>query len=174
MKRRTLLKGSALLPLTFLAGKSIASTRLFGSTTESLELVIADVRYEQGQLFLQKATNLNYVTRGVQGDPTDVWRSVLRPLWRDQKSTVSGITNLQALFCLEMLARDQGMRLVARRDLNPTNSSAGIPSVTGDSGEYWKAKLDSLLDGQFEKLNVSATNNDPLVAWVIAAPGKPA
>lgn len=174
MKRRTILKGGALLPLTFLAGKSIASTRLFGSATESLELVIADVRYQQGQRFIQKATKLNYVTRGVQGDPTDVWRSVLRPLWRDQKSTVAGITNLQALFCLEMLARDQGMRLVARRDLNPNNSSAGIPAVSSDGGEYWKAKLDTLLDGQFEKLNVAATNKEPLVAWVIAAPSKTA
>ncbi|WLH65165.1 hypothetical protein [Pseudomonas sp. FP2300] len=170
MKRRTLLQGSALLPLTFLAGKTIASTRLFASPTGSFELVIADVRYQQGQRFIQKATNLNYVTRGVQGDPTGLWRTILRPLWRDKKSTVAGITNLQALFCLEMLARDQGMRLVARRDLHPTNCLAGIPAVCGGSGEYWEAKLDTLLEGQLEKLNVSTASKEPLVAWIIAAP----
>jgi hypothetical protein len=46
------------------------------------------------------------------GDVTQVWLQHLAPAWKRQPLTVTGLTARPALFCLEQLARDYGLRVV--------------------------------------------------------------
>jgi hypothetical protein len=55
-------------------------------------------------------------TFATEGDITALWFEVLDPLWRQEHSTVAGITSPEAIFCLERLAWDHGMRMVFRAD----------------------------------------------------------
>jgi hypothetical protein len=57
-----------------------------------------------------------------EGDITALWFEILEPLWRQGKSTVAGVTSPEAIFCLERLAWDHGMRMVFRAD-EVTNAS---------------------------------------------------
>jgi hypothetical protein len=58
-----------------------------------------------------------------EGDITALWFEILDPLWRQGKSTVAGVTSPEAIFCLERLAWDHGMRMVFRADA-VSNASA--------------------------------------------------
>ncbi|NBC37742.1 hypothetical protein GTZ99_14395 [Novosphingobium sp. FSY-8] len=46
------------------------------------------------------------------GDVTDVWQARLRPYWDGQNRWLMGVSRPDALFCLDILARDAGYRLV--------------------------------------------------------------
>ncbi len=48
----------------------------------------------------------------IDGDVTALWYEDLQPLWRKQPMPIAGLTARPALFCLERLAWDHGMRVV--------------------------------------------------------------
>lgn len=50
------------------------------------------------------------------GDITSLWFEILDVLWRRRPSTVIGVTSPEAIFCLERLAWDHGMRMEYRVD----------------------------------------------------------
>ena len=51
-----------------------------------------------------------------EGDSTSVWLPSLDPLWRSRAvPVVAGLTAEQALFCIECLAWDLGLRVVQRQ-----------------------------------------------------------
>lgn len=49
----------------------------------------------------------------IRGDITDVWYRQLQPRWAAAPFPVAGLTFYPALFCLERLAWDHGLRLAA-------------------------------------------------------------
>jgi hypothetical protein len=50
----------------------------------------------------------------IDGDVTDVWYRDLSPRWKQRPEAIGGLTAYGALFCLERLAWDVGMRVVLR------------------------------------------------------------
>jgi hypothetical protein len=55
---------------------------------------------------------------GFDGDITNIWYHDLQPRWQKAPAAIAGLTAHGALFCLERLAWDVGMRVVARAEQN--------------------------------------------------------
>jgi hypothetical protein len=101
-------------------GDARADSALEGSGSRrggALELpplyaVVFDERFAQAIRFGREAGRLGLPVRGLQGDVTDFWYAELHPLWKRQPRPIAGLTAYAALFCLERLAWDHGMRVV--------------------------------------------------------------
>lgn len=79
-----------------------------------LHLAIFDTRFPASLTFAR-----TFAVRGVtlapyDGDVTPVWFEELHPVWRQYPIAVAGLTTEGALFCLEQLAWDNGMRVAYR------------------------------------------------------------
>jgi len=75
-------------------------------------LALYDPLYPSANAFAASARSAGIASHGVRSDVTAVWESVLRVAWRDPAAEVIGMTGLDSLFCLDLLARDAGHRLV--------------------------------------------------------------
>ena len=73
---------------------------------------IFDERCAAGQDFAGEARKCAIDTRPIRGDVTDLWYSRLHPVWKQRPAPIAGLTGYGALFCLERLAWDHGMRVV--------------------------------------------------------------
>ena len=77
-------------------------------------LGIYDERFAAGLAFSAEAADRGWITRAIRGDVTKVWFRELAPRWRMSPAMITGITTPQALFVLERLAWDVGMRVTSR------------------------------------------------------------
>ena len=66
------------------------------------------------------------------GDVTPVWFHQLDPVWRQYPLAVAGLTTEGALFCLEQLAWDNGMR-VAYRGFHEASPEGGVQHLLESS-----------------------------------------
>jgi hypothetical protein len=73
---------------------------------------IFDEQLPDGMAFGRAAERCGLDTRAIRGDITDLWYSQLHPQWQRRAVPIAGLTAYGALFCLERLAWDHGMRLV--------------------------------------------------------------
>ena len=82
--------------------------------SERLPLYAAffDERFAPAVHFGSIAQRRGLPARAVRGDMTDLWYRELEPLWRREPRPIAGLTAYAALFCLERLAWDHGMRVV--------------------------------------------------------------
>lgn len=95
----------------------------------SVSLAIVDQRYPGNVGFRQAMAARGVAVTSFDGDVTDVWFRRLDPVWRSQApSVVAGLTTQQALFCLEHLCWDRGLRVVERR-------AVGSAKLRSDSRE---------------------------------------
>lgn len=62
----------------------------------------------------------------IDGDVTKLWFDTLDPRWRQPGFVLGGITGADALFVLEVLARDRGRRVISRKEL-PAAEGAPAP-----------------------------------------------
>ncbi|MGH8150329.1 MAG: hypothetical protein ACRETB_10215 [Steroidobacteraceae bacterium] len=74
--------------------------------------VLYDERFAEAIRFGHAAEQHGLPLRPIRGDVTRIWYDELAPLWRRQPRPIAGLTAYAALFCLERLARDHGMRVV--------------------------------------------------------------
>ena len=81
--------------------------------------VIFDSRYRASSSFGTHAAGLRLTPRPIAGDVTALWFGELQPLWANREGAVLGMTTGVSLLCLEQLARDQWMRVVARVEHQP-------------------------------------------------------
>ncbi len=77
-----------------------------------LYAAIFDERFADAVRFGGEAAGLGLPARGFPGDVTNIWYTELHPLWKRQTQPLAGLTAYAALFCLERLAWDHGMRVV--------------------------------------------------------------
>ncbi|MGH8228063.1 MAG: hypothetical protein ACREU3_09210 [Steroidobacteraceae bacterium] len=77
----------------------------------SLRLVLFDERFAAACRFGKAMRRNGLPVRAIRGDVTDVWYSRLHPLWKREPAAVAGLTAYAAMFCLERLARDHGLRM---------------------------------------------------------------
>jgi len=81
--------------------------------------VILDTRFRASCSFGARAARLGIAPRPIAGDVTALWFGELQPLWAKGDGALIGMTTSASLLCLEQLARDQWMRVVARVEHEP-------------------------------------------------------
>jgi hypothetical protein len=85
-----------------------------GGSYLRLERVVFDERFTDARAFAAVAQRRSVATSAIDGSIHDLWYHDLYYRWRDEKSPIAGITDHRALFLLEMMAADAGMRVVHR------------------------------------------------------------
>jgi hypothetical protein len=80
-------------------------------------LVVIDERFAAARRFGAAMQWRGLPVHAIRGDVTEVWYERLHPLWKRTAAPVAGITAYAAMFCLERLAWDQGLRMIHREAL---------------------------------------------------------
>lgn len=78
--------------------------------------LIVDERFTVTQGLLAAARSRGVAVSAISGDVTDLWFNDLALRWQQGPAPIAGLTTVGALFCLERLAWDAGMRLRFRAD----------------------------------------------------------
>ncbi|MBI4266417.1 MAG: hypothetical protein HY657_18755 [Acidobacteria bacterium] len=173
------------------ADESTAPTPLYA--------VVFDERYPASRAFAGEAKRLGLSTRGIGGDVTRLWFDDLDRRWRQEPAAIAGLTTYGALFCLDVLARDYGMRTRFRADHYLDRAAGRVEHVMAGPAALLR-DADTLMRGQAAwgrglarvvtrhpaspapatRLTLVAraehTGEDPahLVSWVISPWGPPA
>jgi hypothetical protein len=93
-----------------------------------LNLALFDTRFPAAHAFARALAIRGVTLAPFDGDVTPVWFEQLDPVWRQYPLTVAGLTTEGALFCLEQLAWDNGMR-VAYRGVHTASAEGGTKHV---------------------------------------------
>ena len=107
--RREFLQAAAVLSAAPLAPRAA-----FAGTGNAarLDAVVVDSRHEAARFFGDLAEFAGAPRRDVQGDITGLWQRELVHRWREAPAAVAGLTERPALFLLERLGWDHGLRVV--------------------------------------------------------------
>jgi hypothetical protein len=123
-----------------------------------LDALVIDSRHAEARAFGARAGQWGAPLRTIEGDITDLWAGELDARWQSNPATVAGLTERPALFLLERLAWDRGLRVVFEAEHRPTgggrvhkvvrSANAGLESELGAAGSGWPSVLaDQLLTG---------------------------
>jgi len=193
VNRREILQGGMAvtsLPLVSNVAWSAASQ---AAAPLPLYKVIFDERFADGRRFGDEARRLGAPVHAIQGDITSLWYDDLYARWRNGAAAIAGLTAHGALFCLERLAWDAGMRVVFRADHKPTADGSFSHALQGpaamiraaaelrDAGADWSCRVASVvldcpaeISSQKKRATfaeASAAVDDDghaLISWVIA------
>ncbi len=83
---------------------------------ERLYKVVFDERFPSSVEFARHVNRLGIPVHGIQGDVTSLWYRDLSILWRTTPTAIAGLTSAWPLLCLELMARDHGLRVVFRAE----------------------------------------------------------
>jgi hypothetical protein len=116
-RRLILQSGLAATTLPLVGGLSLAPA-LHAKALEhpSLYKVLFDQRFAASREFGRHARWQGQSVQGFNGDITNIWYHDLHPRWREGAVAIAGLTAHGALFCLERLAWDVGMRVTHRAE----------------------------------------------------------
>ena len=150
--RREFLQGGialALLPLLPRKGLSASSPK-------ALDKVIFDQRFPKARDFALQAqeARLDCVAVAIDGDITHLYFHDLALRWNRGPTTIAGLSTKASLFCLEMLARDRGMRLAY---FNGVLDSGPVPDIPLDIAHRKSASF-----------SIIGEDPEELAVWVIA------
>jgi len=137
--RREFLQTTAFVaaaPLTARAGFA------YPPATENFAVVVDD-RFIASKRFGARASQAGIATRTIQGDITTLWFSELYANWSKQATPIAGLTERPALFCLEQLAWDHGMRVVYHAEHAPSSSDQIVHDVHIAAGNLNMRAFDS-------------------------------
>jgi hypothetical protein len=177
------------------ASKPSAAAQAGESAPAKLYKVIYDERHASSRAFAAEVARLGAPVHAIKGDITDLWFRDLDARWKKQPVAIAGLTEHGALFCLERLSWDHGMRVIYRADHTYRADGYMEHEFSGSermlreavdlssSGPDWSARVASLLTrcpaarAQASKLTVvtpaarQAGDPEHLVSWVIAPIG---
>ncbi len=77
---------------------------------------VYDARHPEARGFAEEAARRGWPVRAIEGDVTGLWFHELDLRWKEGPAAICGLTEPAALFILERLAWDAGMRVTARAD----------------------------------------------------------
>ncbi len=77
---------------------------------------VFDERFAECRGFAAELRGAGVFTSAIRGEVGKLWYDDLRVHLRENRLPVAGLTDRAALFCLEELARDVGMRVIFRAD----------------------------------------------------------
>jgi len=135
--------------------------------------VIYDERFEAARRFALSVRGVPLTVYSIRGDVTQLWYSLLQPLWRRTAVPIAGLTAYAAMFCLERLAWDQQLRMV--------RCVAGKHAVYASSG--WAMERAALIARGIRASSLAspargaaadgvAAAHGPLHLWLIASPAQ--
>jgi hypothetical protein len=78
--------------------------------------VVFDHRFPASREFGREMEKSGASVCGIHGDITDLWFHDLYHRWKQGPAAIAGMTAHGALFCLERLAWDHGMRVLSRTE----------------------------------------------------------
>lgn len=149
-----------------------------GGTAVALNAVVFDSRHPQACNFAARAGQLGAPVHAIEADITEIWQSELLKRWQTGPAVIVGLTERPALFLLERLAWDHGLRVVFEAEHAPDGAAhrvlrsgdAGLAGQLAAAGRDWPRVLaDSVIAG------TDATTRDyrPTDAAMAAYPGAP-
>ena len=105
-------------------------------TAIALDTVIYDSRHPQAHAFAARSGQLGVILRPIEADITALWQNELHHHWQSAPAAVAGLTERPALFLLERLAWDHGLRVVFEAEHVPDGQGAAVHRVirTGEPG----------------------------------------
>ena len=86
------------------------------SSHDSRRRAVFDERFEDSLAFAGELNRLGVVASGIRGDVAELWYEDLRSHLREGPAPIVGLTDRTALFCLEELVRDVGLKVFFRVD----------------------------------------------------------
>lgn len=116
-RRQILQSGLVATSLPLVAGLSLAPLRAAQARAHEqprLYKVLFDQRFAASREFGRQAQRQGQSVQGFNGDITNAWFHDLHPRWQKSPAAIAGLTAHGALFCLERLAWDVGMRVTHR------------------------------------------------------------
>ncbi len=120
---------------------------------------VFDERFKVARAFAAEATMRAIPTAGIRGDVTSLFFNDLDLRWKQRPVWLIGLTTPASLFCVHLLARDQGMRLRLCR----TN-----PDINAVTGVLDGSVLDGTLPRGGMTMHVASSGPSDLVLWIIA------
>ena len=110
-RREFLQIGLASSALPLIAGER-GETSFYDSVERlGVHEVVVEMSSPLALAFRAEAVELGLAAHGIHDDITDLWYHKLDRQWSSAPAALAGITFPTSLFCLEMLARDFGMRV---------------------------------------------------------------
>jgi len=82
----------------------------------ALHRAVFDERFAECRDFAVELRGAGFLTSPIRGHVAELWYHDLRVHLTENRSPFAGLTDRPALFCLEELARDVGMRVIFRAD----------------------------------------------------------
>lgn len=152
-RRQFLQAGISALLLPLLWRKFFAA-----SAPKAFDQVVFDQRYLNARVFAERARLAGLECAAIRGDVTNLYFRDLALRWNRGPSTIAGLSTIASLFCLELLARDRGMRLVYSADVLDSKPIPDIPF--------------NLADHKSPAISIVGEDCERLIVWVIA-PHKP-
>jgi hypothetical protein len=159
---------------------------------EPLYKVFFDQRFPSSVAFASEMERRSMPAHAIRGDITDVWFNDLYYRWKQGPAAIAGLTAPGPIFCLEMLARDAGMRVALRVDHHfaanrrieheisgPDNVLEHAADLLSSAADWPERTADIIARFPAERGRATKTTvarqaardgNDPehLVTWVIA------
>jgi hypothetical protein len=136
----------------------------------AFQRAVFDDRFAECRGFAAELQSAGIRTSAIRGDVAGLWYHDLREYLGATRLPVAGLTDRAALFCLEELARDVGMRVIFRAD--------HVVEQNGHTAEFGRAtaRLFSQFDisecrdtsAQKRTGPFSPPKKTALVSWVIA------
>ncbi len=110
------LSAASVAPLSFLE----QVLEVPAGQTVDLDAFIADGRYVESLAMATSFNEHDITVHRIEGDVTPLWVGHLSQQWRIGPRVMAGMTGRDALFVLETLAWDHGMRVTHRETLIPS------------------------------------------------------
>ena len=117
VNRRSVLKIGAATVAGVLVKMPVSGRNLSPAQAHiALHRAVFDERFAECRAFAAELNGAGVLTSAICGDVAKLWYDDLRVHLSKNRAPVAGLTDRAALFCLEELARDVGMRVIARVD----------------------------------------------------------
>lgn len=192
LNRRTFLQaGMTAVPLAAGAALTLGATQAKASGVPAVPLhtVVFDERFADSVAFANEARWMGQRTSAISGDVTKLWYDDLYHAWKNGPVAIAGLTTKDAMFCLEILGNDAGLRLLVKGEHRieagriEHRMSGPELAVAGTSfdkcGADWSASVAQMLvgcpatrEGRTEVTSVSGGMAAPepvtLVSWLLA------
>ena len=156
----------------------------------ALRRAVFDERFAECRAFADELNSAGVLTSAIRGDVARLWYHDLRVQLSKNPAPLAGLTDRPAVFCLEELARDVGMRVIFRADhimsqnghtqhtaVGPASLVAATHNLPPETGFgraiarlFSRFDIDEPRDTAAQKRTgpFSPENNMALVSWVIA------
>ncbi|HEX6997670.1 MAG TPA: hypothetical protein VF322_05970 [Gammaproteobacteria bacterium] len=176
--RREFLQTAAALSAASLAGRAALAEQ---RERPAWQAVVYDARHAHARDFAARAGFWGAPLRAIEGDVTDLWQHELLARWRAAPGAIAGLTERPALFLLERLGWEHGLRVVFEAEHRPSPhgeaehrivrpADAGLARELQAAGARWAG---ALADALIAAARPAARELGPSGAALAAYVGEP-